>query len=173
MRSSRSGMLAAVVLTASLALACGDGNGGTGERPAEGGPTPPPSEPAGDGFEETVPPEARAEAKQIFATNCATCHGEEGRGNGPGASALAVQPRNFHDPEWQRSTSDERIEKVIVYGGAVVGLSPAMAANPQLSSKPQVVAALREHVRSFAPEGSGEASPSGTSGPEASPSGGR
>ncbi len=127
-----------------------------------------------DGGSAQLSAEARQRAEEIFSTNCATCHGPEGRGDGPGAAALAVQPRDFHDPEWQTSVSDEHIEQVIVYGGAAVGLSPAMAANPQLSSKPEVVAALREKVRSFGSEGAAGAegavsggSAAGASGSEA------
>lgn len=178
MRLSGSLMVTGAALCAALVLACGDGDGDFGrDVPQQGGPTPPPSEPAGDGAEEVIPAEAQAEAEQIFQTNCATCHGKEGRGDGPGAAGLPVQPRNFHDPEWQASTSDERIEKVIVGGGvAVPDLSPQMPGNPQLAGKPQVVAALREHIRGLAPEGAAAAadgSGSEPSEPEESTSGGR
>ena len=43
--------------------------------------------------------------------------------------------------------SDEHIERIILYGGAAVGLSPAMPSNPDLSGRPQVVAGLVEYVR--------------------------
>jgi high-affinity iron transporter len=36
-------------------------------------------------------------AGNLFAQNCMTCHGPEGRGNGPQAAALEPQPTNFHD----------------------------------------------------------------------------
>ena len=91
----------------------------------------------------------RQEADQLFATRCAACHGPNGEGNGPAAAALNPKPQNYHDQAWQATTTDEQIEKAIVYGGAVVGKSPAMAANPDLQSKPGVVAALREKIRKF------------------------
>jgi mono/diheme cytochrome c family protein len=34
----------------------------------------------------------------VFKLHCATCHGPEGRGNGPGGDSLPVIPTNFH--EW-------------------------------------------------------------------------
>lgn len=91
----------------------------------------------------------RQEAQQLFATRCAACHGQFGRGDGPGAAGLNPKPRNYTDPEWQKVVTDEEIEKAIVYGGAAVGKSPQMVANPDLQAKPGVVAALREMVRKF------------------------
>src|SRR5437016_3769142 len=96
-----------------------------------------------------ITPEARQEAQQVFATRCSVCHGTEGRGNGPGGGGLVPSPRNYHDPEWQKSRTDDQIEQAIVYGGAAVGRSPAMVANPDLGGKPVVVAALRDIVRGF------------------------
>ena len=90
-----------------------------------------------------------AEAQQIFSTRCAVCHGAEGRGDGPGASALTPKPRDYRDQEWQGSVTDQDIERTIVYGGAAVGKSPSMVANPDLGSRPAVVAALRELIRDF------------------------
>lgn len=63
---------------------------------------------------------------QKYQTFCATCHGADGDGNGPGAAALNPKPRSFADAAWQSSASDERIAKVIKEGGASVGLSPTM-----------------------------------------------
>ena len=96
--------------------------------------------------------EARQQAQQMFSTRCAACHGPEGRGNGPAAVSLKPPPRNYHDPVWQASVTDDEIEKAIVYGGAAVGRSPAMVGNPDLGGKPEVVAALREMVRTFGKE---------------------
>lgn len=92
---------------------------------------------------------AAAEARQIFTTRCATCHGEFGRGNGPASAGLDPHPRNFTDQSWQRSVTDEHIERIIQYGGSAVGRSAAMPPNPDLTGKPEVVVALREHIRSL------------------------
>ena len=60
------------------------------------------------------------------------------------------KPVDFRNSKWQRSVSNEQITKAIVYGGPAVGLSSAMAANPDLETQPGVVAALVEHIRSLA-----------------------
>lgn len=95
----------------------------------------------------TVTPKAREEAKEIFSSRCAACHGLQGRGDGAGAAQLNPKPTDFADPNWQKSVTDDQIEKVIVYGGAAVGKSPAMPASPDLQSDPALVAALREMIR--------------------------
>ncbi len=90
-----------------------------------------------------------AKAKEIFNTRCATCHGTEGRGNGPGAVALNPKPRNYHDKDWQAKVTDEDIKKTITYGGAAVGKSPMMPASPDLEAKPEVIEGLVQIVRGF------------------------
>lgn len=87
------------------------------------------------------------EAKDIFATRCATCHGPEGRSDGPGSKLLNPKPQNFHDKQWQAATNDKTIATAIVYGGAAIGKSPLMASNPDLQGKPKVVDALIAHIR--------------------------
>ena len=98
----------------------------------------------------SIPEAARQEAKTVFDTRCVTCHGPRGAGDGPGAVALTPKPRNFQDKAWQSSITDVQIETIIKSGGMAVGKSPAMPPNPDLDAKPQVVAALREHIRSLA-----------------------
>lgn len=97
----------------------------------------------------TVAPADQAEADQIFATRCSTCHGAQGRGDGPGSAGLNPHPRNFTDHDWQGTVSDDHIAQIIQYGGPAVGRSPAMPANPDLQAKPGVVAGLVHHVRSL------------------------
>lgn len=95
-------------------------------------------------------PGAQAEAQEIYAASCVSCHGANGAGDGLGAAGLPVKPANFADPAWQSRIKDEEIERAIVGGGAAVGKSPLMPANPALAAKPQVVAALRAMIRGFA-----------------------
>lgn len=96
-----------------------------------------------------VSPAARKEAEELFATRCSTCHGATGQGDGPASAGLTPKPRNYHDKAWQASVTDEHIEKIIKFGGPAVGKSPLMPPNPDLESKPEVVTALRQHVRSL------------------------
>lgn len=100
----------------------------------------------------TIPAEARAEAREIWDKRCTNCHGERGVGDGPGSKIIAVDPRDLTSPVWQRSVTDEHIRGVIVDGGQSVGLSPLMAANPDLRTKPEVARALVDIVRRL-PEG--------------------
>jgi mono/diheme cytochrome c family protein len=95
-----------------------------------------------------VDPAAKAEAEQIFATRCTPCHGSGGGGDGPASAGLTPKPRNLRDSSWQTTVDDAYLEKIIQYGGAAVGKSPMMPANPDLAGRP-VVAALRNHVRSL------------------------
>jgi mono/diheme cytochrome c family protein len=95
------------------------------------------------------PPDPAADARKLFNTKCVVCHGDHGAGDGPGAAALNPKPRAFGDPTWQASVTDEHIRKTIVEGGAAVGKSPAMAANPDLADKPEQLTALVKIVRDF------------------------
>ena len=91
----------------------------------------------------------KAQAQEIFANRCTPCHGPSGKGDGPASKGLTPPPRNFGDPAWQASVTDDHIEKIIKFGGAAVGKSPAMPANPDLMAKPQVVTELKNIVRGF------------------------
>jgi mono/diheme cytochrome c family protein len=93
--------------------------------------------------------EAMAEAKETFGARCTPCHGPMGEGDGPASAGLTPRPRNFSDAAWQKEVSDEHIERIIQYGGAAVGRSPAMPPNPDLTGKPEVVQGLRAHIRSL------------------------
>lgn len=97
-----------------------------------------------------VTPQAREQAAQIFEERCQSCHGPQGRGDGPAAENLKPRPRNFHNVRWQKSVSDAEIAKAIVYGGSSVGLSGEMAPNPDLEGEPAIVSALVERIRKLA-----------------------
>jgi len=131
---SRLGILAGILIL----LGCG-GGGDDGAAPTESTPAPPPAPAAA--------PDAAEQAGFIFETRCFTCHGAEGKGDGPGSAALAPPPRNFQDGEWQASVTDEHLGQIILYGGIAVGKSAAMPGNPDLTSKPEVLTALVAYVR--------------------------
>ena len=94
-------------------------------------------------------PKVVAEAQSVWDTKCSTCHGPQGRGDGAAGAALDPKPRNFTDRSWQGRVKDDHLKKVIVEGGAAVGLSANMAPNPELKDKPAVVDELVKKVRSF------------------------
>jgi cytochrome c5 len=122
-----------------ILAACGGGNqaAATGSSPTQQA-----AKPAAAGVGE-------AKAAELFQSLCSTCHGSSGLGDGPGAAAINPKPRSFADAAWQASVSDEHIGKVIVFGGAAVGKSPFMPAQPDLKSQPEVLAALTKIVRGF------------------------
>jgi mono/diheme cytochrome c family protein len=91
--------------------------------------------------------EDKTQAAEIFTQRCTPCHGPQGAGDGPASASLTPKPRNFTDAAWQTEVTDEHIEKIIAYGGAAVGRSPAMPANPDLAPKKGVLQALRMHIR--------------------------
>jgi hypothetical protein len=88
------------------------------------------------------------EVQTMFTQRCSPCHGESGHGDGPGSAALNPKPRNYTDAAWQKSVTDEQIKKTILYGGAAVGKSPLMPANPDLDGKPELDGLVAK-VRSF------------------------
>jgi len=135
---------AASCALACLGLALGCGPSGEEPKPPPPAPAAAPSAPA-----PAAPPDAARSAEQVFATRCTTCHGPEGRGDGPGAAELVPSPRDFHDAAWQRSVTDAHLEKIVVEGGAAVGKSPMMPPNPDLASQPDVVSELVKRIRGF------------------------
>ena len=88
-------------------------------------------------------------AQQMFMTVCATCHGADGSGNGPAAETLNPKPRNYTDPAWQASVTDEDLRKTILHGGQGVGKSPMMPGNPQLKDQPEILDGLVQIIRGF------------------------
>lgn len=83
--------------------------------------------------------EARA-ATALFGSLCASCHGDDGNGQGPGRPPVAQVP-DFRDSTWQSSRDDAQLAASIVDGRG--GFMPAFGT--RLS--PEGVAALVRHVR--------------------------
>jgi cytochrome c553 len=136
-RSAMRSNLTLIVAILALAAGCGKKS-----------PTPQ-AEPSGTTTEVAVAVSPAVEAQTTFKTICAVCHGESGLGNGPGAAALNPKPRNYTDKSWQASVTDQQLTQTILMGGAAVGKSPAMPAQPQLKEKPEVVAEMVKLIRTF------------------------
>ena len=98
---------------------------------------------------ESSAPAAPVTADSVFSTRCATCHGFQGRGDGPGAQALKPRPRDYTNVTWQKSVTDAQIKKTIIEGGAAVGKSSLMAPNADLADKPEVLNGLIAIIRGF------------------------
>jgi len=144
----RTSLSLAAVLGLGLAVGCSKDGGGSAAPPAAAPqPTavavaPPAPTPAAGPSAADI-----KEADEIFAGRCTPCHGPKGRGDGPASAGLTPKPRNFTDPTWQTKVTDEHIEKIVLYGGAAVGKSPAMPPNPDLEQYPNLIKGLRTHIR--------------------------
>lgn len=97
----------------------------------------------------TTPSGMPSEAQVLFANVCAQCHGTDGTGNGPASASLNPKPRNYTDPAWQASVSNEEIKKIIVGGGQAVGKSGMMPPNPNLEDREDVLDELVQIIRGF------------------------
>ena len=91
-----------VLLSLFVLTACSESNGSPGSEPIST-PAPVPAEYAG----KTNPfgPEAADEGARIFKTNCETCHGPQGHGDGPAGQSLDPKPKDLS--ELQKIAGDD------------------------------------------------------------------
>jgi len=87
-------------------------------------------------------------AKARFSDLCATCHGEQGRGDGPSVGIYNLHPRNFTDCAVMHKLSDETLFKAIHDGGAAVGISNSMPRWREMLSDQQIKE-LIVYIRGF------------------------
>ena len=84
-----------------------------------------------------VPPTARAadiaKGKETFTMICASCHGESGKGDGPGGRGLTPPPLDFTKAQFKfdadkngKMGEDADLKAVISQGAAAFGGSPLM-----------------------------------------------
>jgi mono/diheme cytochrome c family protein len=65
----------------------------------------------------TPNPALMARGKTLYASTCATCHGPEGKGDGPGGAGLNPKPRNFTaGTGWKNGPRLEDIYKTLDEG---------------------------------------------------------
>ncbi len=75
-----------------------------------------------------------AAGKAVYTTNCVSCHGATGKGDGPVGAALNPKPRDFSTGEFKFDADkngtpgeDSDLKLVIKNGAAAYGGSPLMA----------------------------------------------
>ncbi len=122
-----------VLLSALALVACGGGSNGNDSATAPEDTSPettldrpePPAEYAG--LENPLDPETAAvDGQTIFQTNCASCHGPAGEGDGPAAAALNPKPASLATNE--ESLSDAYLHWRISEGGMMEPFNSAMPA---------------------------------------------
>ncbi len=88
-------------------------------------------------------PELVAQGKSLYSSNCASCHGNEGKGDGPAAAAFTPRPRNFAAGEWKNGGKPSQVFQTLSTG---MGSMPPFAALP-----PDQRWALVHYIRSLSP----------------------
>lgn len=102
---------------------------------------------AGKGSAATKAASAAPErGRTIYKANCVACHGESGKGDGPGAGVLKPPPRDHTDRAYMSTLSDQEIGDIIRMGGAIKG-KPLMPSHPQIAGDD--LASLIGYVRSL------------------------
>ena len=76
--------------------------------------------------------------KALYATHCATCHGESGQGDGPSAAGFATKAFNLTDGRLMNALPDEFLIDIIRDGGPAHGLAPTMPPFNRTLSEAQI-----------------------------------
>lgn len=61
-------------------------------------------------------PELLKKGEAAYKTNCVTCHGEKGDGNGPAGAMMNPKPRNFAKDAFKKGDKPEQIFESISKG---------------------------------------------------------
>ena len=57
-----------------------------------------------------------AEGERVVKERCVLCHGESGKGDGPGGAALNPKPRDWTEHGYMESRTDDQLYEVIYNG---------------------------------------------------------
>jgi mono/diheme cytochrome c family protein len=68
----------------------------------------------------------QSEGKKLYLTYCSSCHGDDGKGDGPASRSLPVKPANHTDGAVMNQFSDKFLFDIIAKGGGAVGKSAMM-----------------------------------------------
>ncbi len=101
---------------------------------------------------EPAAPPAAFDAAAVFKTNCSTCHGEGGAGDGVAGAALDPKPRDFTDATWWEGVADDHVKTVFMKGGPAAGKSPLMAPFGHLFPAAADQDAMIAHLKAYAAE---------------------
>jgi len=87
-------------------------------------------------------------AASNYSSSCANCHGQSGKGDGPGGATLTTKPANYTDCAAMSKLSDDFLFNIIKNGGKSVGKSRDMADFGMAYSDDEIHG-LVAYVRSF------------------------
>jgi len=68
----------------------------------------------------------QAEGRKLYASYCATCHGDKGKGDGMAAKSLPAKPSDHTNGAVMSQLNDKYLVDVISKGGSAVGKSSFM-----------------------------------------------
>jgi mono/diheme cytochrome c family protein len=68
----------------------------------------------------------QADGRKLYASYCASCHGEKGKGDGVAARSLPAKPADHTNGAVMNQLNDKFLMEVITKGGSAVGKSNFM-----------------------------------------------
>jgi len=68
----------------------------------------------------------QVEGRKLYASYCATCHGEKGKGDGMAAKSLPAKPADHTNGAVMNQLNDKFLVDVVTKGGSAVGKSSFM-----------------------------------------------
>ncbi|MBI4237049.1 MAG: c-type cytochrome [Deltaproteobacteria bacterium] len=93
-------------------------------------------------------PELVAKGKELYVARCGTCHGEQGRGDGPAGGAFNPPPRNFTVADgWKLGRTTSEVMTAVSKGLAGTPMPPFESTLPLADRF-----AVTHYVRSFMPD---------------------
>jgi alcohol dehydrogenase (cytochrome c) len=115
-------------ITVALAIACGMAGGAASQAPSpDASRAPQPAAPSSPpGFPErrggalpgiVVTDDMLASGRRLYESNCAMCHGQQGRGDGGAAAHLSSKPADQTDRRVMEILTDLEIARRVQYGG--------------------------------------------------------